>query len=67
MTTNQEQQTQIPEEESNPFIEGMAYSLFQHFARYMLKKDPENADLYRERIRGESEGKEPCRKKTTTT
>ncbi|MBQ9227159.1 MAG: hypothetical protein IJ177_13445 [Fibrobacter sp.] len=51
MTSNQEQQTQIPEEESNPFIEGMAYSLFQHFARYMLKKDPENADLYRERIR----------------
>ena len=50
MSTNQEQ-TQIPEEESNPFIEGMAYSLFQHFARYMLKKDPENADLYRERIR----------------
>ena len=67
MSTNQEQQTQIPEEELNPFIEGMAYSLFQHFARYMLKKDPENADLYRERIREESERKEPCRKKTTTT
>ena len=50
MSTNQEQ-TQIPEEELNPFIEGMAYSLFQHFARYMIEKDPENADLYRERIR----------------
>ena len=57
MSTNQEQQTQIPEEESNPFIEGMAYSLFQHFARYMLKKDPENADIYRERIREEGDKK----------
>ena len=57
MTSNQTQQTQIPEEESNPFIEGMAYNLFQHFARYMLKKDPENAYLYRERIRETGDNK----------